>query len=96
MLVQPGIDPRYAGLFQPPYPPAEERAGTTGRVVVRVLIAVDGRVKQVERVLASSDAFYRVTEQRALSKWRFTPGTRDGVPVEAWRTMTVTFVLPED
>lgn len=95
VLVQPGVDPRYAGLFQPPYPPAEQRAGRTGKVVVRVLVGVDGRVKQVERVLAASDDFFRVTQQRALSKWRFTPATRDGIPVEGWKTMTVTFVLDD-
>lgn len=96
VLVQPGVDPRYAGLFQPTYPPAEQRAGRAGRVVVRVLVGVDGRVKQVERVLATSDDFFRATEQRALSRWRFTPGTRDGIPVEAWRTMAVSFVLSEE
>lgn len=96
VLTQPGIDPRYAGLFQPPYPPAQERAGATGKVVVRVLIGVDGRVKQVERVLATNDDFFRVTEQRALGKWRFKPATRDGVPVEGWRTMTVRFTLKAD
>jgi protein TonB len=96
VLTQPGVDPRYAGLFQPPYPPAEQRAGRTGRVEVRVLVGVDGRVKQVERVLATSDDFFRVTEQRALAKWRFTPATRDGIPVEAWRSMTVRFELDTD
>ncbi|MEG3163684.1 TonB family protein [Sphingomonas sp. PB2P19] len=93
VLVQPGIDPRYAADFQPAYPAGERRAGQEGRVIVRVLIGADGRVKQVERVSATNDAFYRATMERALGKWRFTPGTRDGVPVEAWRTMTLRFVL---
>lgn len=93
LIVQPGIDPRYAADFQPGYPPSERRAEREGRVVVRVLIGVDGRVKQVERAEATSDAFYRATLDRALAKWRFRPGTRDGVPVESWKTMTLTFVL---
>ena len=93
LIVQPGIDPRYAADFQPTYPPAERRAEREGRVVVRVLIGTDGRVKQVERVEATSDAFYRTTLERALARWRFKPGTRDGAPVESWKTMTLTFVL---
>ena len=95
-LIGPKVDPRYADLFQPPYPPSEQRAGRTGRVEVKVLVGVDGRVKEVERVLATSDAFFEVTRQRALTRWRFTPATRGGIPVEAWRSMGVTFVLNDE
>ena len=96
VMVQPGVDPRYAADLQPVYPAGERRAEREGRVVVRVLIGTDGRVKQVERVSATNDAFYRATLERALAKWRFTAGTRDGVAVEAWRTMTLRFVLSQD
>lgn len=92
-LVGASVDPRYLDALQPPYPPAETRAGHVGNVVVRVLIGVDGRVKQVERVSAASDDFYAVTERQALGHWRFKPATRGGVPVESWKTMTVHFVL---
>jgi protein TonB len=95
-LISPKVDPRYADLFQPPYPPSEQRAGRTGRVEVRVLVGVDGRVRQVDRLLATSDAFFEVTRQRALTRWRFTPATRGGIPVEAWRTMGVSFVLNDE
>jgi len=94
-LVGASVDPRYAGDFQPAYPPSERRAGREGRVVVRVLIGVDGRVKQVEKVSATSDAFFAATRDRALAKWRFTPATRGDVPVEQWKTMNVSFVLQD-
>ena len=87
------IDGRYARDFQPLYPPAERRAGNEGVVTVKVLIGVDGRVREVKQVAAASEEFWRVTERQALSKWRFKPATRDGIPVEAWRTMTVRFRL---
>lgn len=93
VLTDPMIDQRYASLFQPVFPPDEQRAGRGGRVVVRVLIGVDGRVKEIEQVSATSDSFFAVTRKRALEKWRFKPGTRDGIPVEAWRTIAVSFVL---
>ncbi|WP_326523238.1 energy transducer TonB [Sphingomonas sp.] len=79
--------------FQPDYPPSERRDGNDGRVTVRVLVGADGRVKAVEQVSATSDAFFQATRRYALSRWRFTPATRDGVPQESWRTMTVRFVL---
>lgn len=81
--------------FQPAYPPSERRAGTEGSVTVRVLIGADGRVKQVEQVRTAAAAFFEVTKRQALSRWRFRPATRDGVPVESWRTMTLRFVLEE-
>ena len=96
VLTQPGIDQRYARDFQPGYPPAERRAGREGSVVVRVLVGVDGRVRDIEQISAASDEFWRVTRERALARWRFRPGTRDGIPVEAWRTMTVRFLLQDD
>ena len=95
VLVDAQVDPRYLAALQPPYPAEERRAEHEGRVVVRVLIGVDGRVKQVERKSADSDAFFRETERQALTRWRFRPATRDGIPVEAWRTMAIRFVLQD-
>jgi protein TonB len=95
VIVAPGLDPRYAGDLQPDYPAAERRMGNPGKVTVRVLIGADGRVKEVEPVSATSDAFFRATRDQALRRWRFRPGTRDGVPQAAWRTMSVTFVMED-
>ena len=95
-LIDATADPRYADDFQPAYPPEERRAGNAGRVVVRVLIGVDGRVKQVDKVSAASDAFFAATRDQALRKWRFRPATRGGVPVESWKTMGVTFRLQDE
>ena len=93
VLTQAAIDERYARDFQPIYPAGDRRAGAEGVVTIRVLIGVDGRVREAVRVGAPSDDFWRTTERQALAKWRFRPATRDGVPVEAWRTMTVRFTL---
>lgn len=85
------LDPRYAGQLQPPYPAAEQRAQREGRVQVRVTIAPSGRVSAVTRLMATSDAFWRVTEQQALNHWRFRPATVDGRPVEGSKVMTLIF-----
>jgi periplasmic protein TonB len=92
-LVDATFDPRYMRDVQPVYPASERRAEREGRVTIRVLVGVDGRVRQAERVSATNDAFWQATLERALSKWRFKPATRGGIPVEAWRTLTLTFVL---
>jgi periplasmic protein TonB len=86
-------DPRFADRLQPPYPASEERLGNEGTVVVRVTIGTDGRVTAVQKVRATSDAFFRATQQHALSTWRFIPATEDREPVETTQQLTVRFEL---
>jgi periplasmic protein TonB len=81
--------------LQPPYPTAEIRAQRDGSVRVRVTIGTDGRVIAVERLSATSDAFWRATREHALGSWRFRPATEDGRPVQTTRVMTVTFRIGE-
>ncbi|MBN8815624.1 MAG: TonB family protein [Sphingomonas sp.] len=95
VIVGAAYDPSYASALQPPYPAAEIRSGNSGRVVLRVLIGADGRVKQVERISAASDAFFAAAEKQALTKWRFKPATSDGTPIEQWKTMSLRFELQD-
>lgn len=94
-LIGPTTDPRYAQDFQPEYPSQEIRAQRDGLVTLRVLIGTDGRVKAVEPVSATSDAFFAVTKRQALGKWRFRAATRGGVAEESWKTMTVRFRIED-
>lgn len=94
-LVGAAQDPRYLKDFQPAYPSAELRAQRDGVVKLRVLIGIDGRVKAAESVSATSPAFFEATRRQALSKWRFKPATRGGVPQESWKTMSVRFEIKD-
>lgn len=96
ILTPARIDARYRDSFQPAYPADERLAEHEGRVVVRVLVGTDGRVKQVEVISAASPAFLEATRRQALTRWRFTPATRDGVAVEAWQQMAVRFQLGQE
>ena len=93
VLRGPTLDSRYRDYFQPAYPSDMRLGEREGRVVVRVLIGTDGRVKDVQQVSAASSSFFEATRKQALAKWRFKPGTKDGVAIEAWHTMAVRFVL---
>ena len=88
-------DPRYAATLQPEYPPSMIRAEIEGAVSVRVLVGIDGRVKDVQVTSSADEAFSEATKRQALRKWRFLPATRDGEPFEAWRDMTVRFTMPD-
>lgn len=79
--------------LQPPYPSTLEAREVEGQVTVRITIGADGRVKAMQKVSASHDAFYRATERHALRAWRFSPATLDGKPVESTKTLTVHFKL---
>lgn len=89
------VDPRFAHLLQPPYPTSEQRAERTGSVRLRVTIGADGRVKAVEMISATNEAFWEVARQQALSRWRFRPATLDGRPVESTKVMTIQFRLAD-
>ncbi|MFS0737973.1 TonB family protein [Sphingomonas sp. 1P06PA] len=91
-LVDAVLDGRRS-VLQPDYPPLLARQEIEGRVTVKVLIGTDGRVKQVLPVSADDPLFHEATARQALRAWKFKPATRDGVPVESWRTMTVRFEL---
>lgn len=95
VMIGASVDPRYADLLQPPYPPAEIRRGTEGTVTARVLVGADGRVKAIDIVKSPSDGLSEATRKQALARWRFKPATRDGVPVEGWKTMTLRFQIVE-
>jgi periplasmic protein TonB len=81
--------------LQPPYPASEQRAQREGVVRLRVTIGSDGRVTAVERLSATSDAFWLATQRQALNRWRFRPATLDGHPVEGSQVMTVQFRLDD-
>jgi protein TonB len=87
------IDP--SSQLQPPYPAPELRAQRDGRVQVRITIGPDGRVTDVALISATSDAFWRVTQQQALHHWRFRPATVDGRPVEDTRVMSLIFRIED-
>jgi protein TonB len=79
--------------MQPEYPISLARQSIEGVVTVRVLIGADGRVKAVEQVSATDPDFFKATERHAKRSWRFKPATRDGVPIESWRQLTVRFKM---
>lgn len=95
IMVDARPDTRFMEAFQPPYPAAMLRLQMEGKVTVRVTIGPDGRVQDITLVNAPDPAFFEATRRQALSRWRFTPATRDGVPVVSEKVMTVTFRLTE-
>jgi protein TonB len=92
VVVVPRQDARRP-LTEPFYPPQEIRLGHEGTVLLSLHVLADGRVGEVK--LVSSSGFPKLDDSamREAKRWRFVPGTRDGVPFAMWKDMPVTFRL---
>lgn len=91
----PISDADYLHNPKPAYPPTSRRLGEQGKVVLRVLIGVDGRAQDAS-VLASSG--YDRLDRAALEaarQWRYVPGKRGGVPEPMWVKVPIAFDLSE-
>ncbi|MDP3701489.1 MAG: TonB family protein [Hylemonella sp.] len=92
-IEQPASDAAYLNNPKPAYPPLSRRLGEQGKVVVRVLIGVDGTAQQAE--IRSSSGYERL-DQAALAtvrSWRYVPGKRNGVAEAMWFNVPINFVL---
>lgn len=92
--MQPSNTADYLNNPPPAYPAMSRRLGETGRVIVRVLIGPDGRAQEA-RIQKSSgyERLDQVALETARDRWRYKPGTRDGVPEAMWFNVPLNFVL---
>ena len=89
----PSSDAEYLQNPKPAYPPMSKRLGEQGKVVVRVLIEVDGKAQKAD--IKQSSGFDRL-DQAALNtvlRWRYVPGKRAGVTEAMWFNVPINFVL---
>ncbi len=89
----PSSDAAYLNNPKPSYPALSRRLGEQGKVVVRVLIGVDGMAQQAE--IRSSSGYDRL-DQAALAtvrSWRYVPGKRNGLAEAMWFNVPINFVL---
>ena len=88
--------PRTLPDFQnlsPEYPNESKVLGEQGKVVLKILISIDGYVKRIE--LSSSSGYKKLDESaiQTATKWRFLPGQRGDVPEEMWMLVPINFEL---
>lgn len=89
----PSSNAEYLQNPKPVYPALSKRLGEQGKVVLRVLIGVDGAAQQAE--IRQSSGYERL-DQAALAtvqRWRYVPGKRGGVPEVMWFNVPLNFIL---
>ncbi|MDX2218780.1 MAG: TonB family protein [Burkholderiales bacterium] len=77
----------------PAYPPLSKRLQEQGRVLLYVLVDAQGAPLKVE--LKSGSGFSRLDEAAldVVQRWKFVPGTRNGVPESMWVEVPIEFRL---
>lgn len=69
------------------------RLGEQGQVIVRARIEVDGSASQAQINTSSGHTRLDETALQTVLSWRYTPGTRNGVPEAMWFHIPIHFVL---
>ena len=89
----PSLDARYSDQDATVYPAMSRRLGEEGTTVHSVLIGTDG--KAISARLVKSSGFERLDKAAydTVMRRRYTPGTRDGVPVALSYNAPITWVL---
>jgi TonB family protein len=67
--------------------------GEEGTVGVRALVRADGTVERVEITASSGSPVLDRAAATAVARWLFASATRDGVPIEAYVTFKVRYVV---
>lgn len=75
----------------PPYPMRAQRRNLEGFVRVRFLVDEQGMVSSIEIVESKPAKIFDRTVLNTVSKWRFKPGTVEGVPVKVMLEVPVRF-----
>jgi TonB family protein len=83
--------PEVVTKTSPVYPPIARDAGMEGEVIVRMLVATDGRVKRAE--IQRSSAMFDEAALAAARQWTFTPALSNGHPVPVWVRVPFRFQL---
>ena len=90
----PKVPPRATATSAPYYPPALRDAGVGGRVVVRGVVGIDGRVESAVVVRSSGNSTLDNNALNAFYKWRFSAAKNDaGQKVRCYFVQGFPFVI---
>jgi protein TonB len=89
----PSSDADYLQNPKPAYPAHSRRLGEQGKVIVRVLIGVDGRAQKAEIRQSSGYERLDLAALATVQRWRYVPGKRGGIPEAMWFSVPINFVL---
>jgi len=74
------------------YPEKARKMGLEGKVIVKILVSKEGKVKSAE-IVESVDEIFEQPALDAVKDVKFKPGLKDGVAVETWVNLPIEFRL---
>ncbi|MCU0231898.1 MAG: energy transducer TonB, partial [Acidobacteria bacterium] len=80
--------------IEPVYPPTARKEGRQGKVIIQAVIDTQGHVRAPTLLKVPEgceDLAAAVVD--AVSRWKYAPATRNGVPVTAYFTVVINFKL---
>jgi len=85
--------PRPLARLNPVYPPRARMRRIEGEVVVEFVVNPDGTVRNVEVISSRPGETFSDAAVRSIQRWRFAPGTKEGLAVPTRVRQKVTFSL---
>lgn len=85
----------YKSMRNVPYPRVATQQRMEGTVILRVLVGADGVPQDIQIDKSSGHLVLDRAARDAVMKWRFEPGTRNGVPFAAYGLVPIAFKLSE-
>lgn len=84
--------PRIKIKVPPEYPNEMRRTGMNGEVVVSFVVDRQGEVRSVT-IVSSTHIAFEAPALRTVTRWKFTPGIKNGVPVDTQVVQPLAFSL---
>ena len=94
---EPVTEPKgYAGYLRnpaPDYPPAAQKRGLEGKVVLKVHVLASGQPDNVTVAKSSGHQILDDAALKAVTQWAFAPARRGQTPVDGWVQVPLTFKI---
>lgn len=93
VIEPPSFGAAYLKNPAPTYPTQARRMGEQGRVLLKVLVSVDGKAETVKVDTSSGHQKLDQAAIDAVKKWSFIPAKRSNQPISAYVLVPVNFTL---
>lgn len=94
---EPLTEPKgYAGYLRnpaPDYPPAAQKRGLEGKVVLKVHVLASGQPDTVTVATSSGHQILDDAALKAVTQWAFAPARRGQTPIDGWVQVPLTFKI---
>lgn len=92
-IIPPRFNADYLQNPAPPYPALARRMREQGRVLVRVLVSVDGLADRIELKTSSGSTRLDQSALDTIKGWKFVPARQGDQKVAAWVIVPINFTL---